>query len=184
MSKQHKPTNAPFRMGRRQFLSGLASGGLILAGARHAFGQVRVPVVGEAAPLPIALPNFAAGTPADAEVGTGVTQVITNNLKRSGLFAPIDPAAYIEKVINIDTAPQFQNWKTINAQALVTGRMTRQSDGSVKAEFRLWDVNTGQQLAGQQYSTAPEYWRRIAHIISDKIYEQIGRASCRERVVN
>ena len=32
-----------------------------------------------------------AGTPSDGEVGAGVTQVITNNLKRSGLFAPIDP---------------------------------------------------------------------------------------------
>ena len=118
-------------------------------------------------------PNFAAGTPSDGEVGAGVAQVITNNLKRSGLFAPIDQAAYIEKAINIDAAPQFQNWKTINAQALVTGRMTRQGDGRLKAEFRLWDVNTAQQLTGQQYFTAPEYWRRIAHIISDQIYERL-----------
>ena len=65
------------------------------------------------------------------------------------------------------------NWKTINAQALVTGRMTRQGDGRLKAEFRLWDVNTGQQLTGQQYFTSPEYWRRIAHIISDQIYERL-----------
>ena len=101
---------------------------------------------GNVAPLPIAIPNFVAGTPADGEVGVGVTQVITNNLKRSGLFAPIDQAAFIEKIANIDTAPQFQNWKTINAQALVTGRMTRQGDGRLKAEFRLWDVASGQQL--------------------------------------
>ena len=114
-----------------------------------------------------------AGTPADAEVGVGVTQVITNNLKRCGLFAPIDQAAFIEKISNIDAAPQFQSWKTINAQALVTGRMTRQGDGRLKAEFRLWDVNTGQQLTGQQYFTSPEYWRRIAHIISDQIYERL-----------
>ena len=124
-------------------------------------------------PLPIAIPNFVGGTPSDGDVGVGVTQVITNNLKRSGLFAPIDQAAYIEKVVNIDAAPQFQNWKTINAQALVTGRMTRQGDGRLKAEFRLWDVATGQQLTGQQYSTSPEYWRRIAHIISDQIYERL-----------
>src|SRR5882724_7339691 len=63
-------------------------------------------------PLPLAIPNFVAGSAADGEVGVGVTQVITNNLKRSGLFAPIDPAAFIEKIVNIDTAPQFQNWKT------------------------------------------------------------------------
>ena len=98
-------------------------------------------------------PNFVGGTPSDGDVGVGVTQVITNNLKRSGLFAPIDQAAYIDKVVNIDAAPQFHNWKTINAQALVTGRMTRQGDGRLKAEFRLWDVATGQQLTGQQYFT-------------------------------
>ena len=125
------------------------------------------------APLPIAIPNFVAGSPADGEVGVGVAQVITNNLKRSGLFAPIDQAAFIEKIANIDAAPQFQSWKTINAQALVTGRMTRQGDGRLKAEFRLWDVAAGQQLAGQQYFTSPEYWRRIAHIISDQIYERL-----------
>ena len=128
---------------------------------------------GNVAPLPIAIPNFVAGSPADGEVGVGVAQVITNNLKRSGLFAPIDPAAFIEKITNIDAAPQFQSWKTINAQALVTGRMTRQGDGRLKAEFRLWDVASGQQLTGQQYFTSPEYWRRIAHIISDQIYERL-----------
>ena len=174
MSREHKPTNATFRMDRRQLLSGLASTGLLLSSTRSSFGQARVPVTGgDVAPLPIAIPNFVAGTPADAEVGAGVSQVITNNLKRSGLFAPIDQAAYIERISNIDVAPQFQSWKQINAQALVTGRMTRQGDGRLKAEFRLWDVNTAQQLTGQQYFTSPEYWRRIAHIISDQIYERL-----------
>ena len=47
MSKQHEPTKAPFRMDRRQLLSGLASSGLILSGAHQAFGQTRVPVTGD-----------------------------------------------------------------------------------------------------------------------------------------
>src|SRR6266542_6432284 len=127
MSNQHEPTHAPFRIGRRQVLSGLASTGLILSHARSAFAQVRVPITGgEVAPLPIAIPNFVAGTPGDAEVGVGVSQVITNNLKRSGLFAPIDQAAFIERITNPDDPPKFQSWKQINAQFLVTGRMTRQ----------------------------------------------------------
>ncbi|GEC55545.1 TolB protein [Bradyrhizobium japonicum] len=164
-----------FRPSRRQILAGMASAGAMLGGLTGpASAQKRITITeGEFAPVPIAIPNFAAGTPGDAEVGVGVTQVITNNLKRSGLFAPIDQAAYLEKQINIDAAPNFNNWKSINAQALVTGRMTRQGNGRVKAEFRLWDVNTGQQLAGQQYDTSAEYWRRIAHIISDQIYERM-----------
>ena len=167
------------RLNRRQMISGMAALGALAGGPfRQAIGQeggrkqIQMPG-SEFAPVPIAIPNFAAGTPGDAEVGVGVTQVITNNLKRSGLFAPIDQAAYLEKQINIDAAPNFNNWKSINAQALVTGRMTRQGSGRVKAEFRLWDVNTGQQLAGQQYDTSAEYWRRIAHIISDQIYERM-----------
>ena len=160
---------------RRQLLSGMAAlGAAATLPVRGAFAQKRITITeGNVAPLPIAIPDFVAGSPADAEVGTGVSQVITNNLRRSGLFAPIDQAAFIEKIVNIDTAPQFQSWKTINAQALVTGRMTRQGDGRLKAEFRLWDVASGQQLAGQQYFTSPEYWRRIAHIISDQIYERL-----------
>jgi TolB protein len=164
------------RLNRRQIISGITSLGILAGDPCASFAQApkKVPIPEEGfAPLPIAIPNFAAGTPSDGEVGVGVTQVITNNLKRSGLFAPIDQAAYLEKVVDIDKAPQFQNWKTINAQALVTGRMTRQGDGRLKAEFRLWDVATGQQLTGQQYYTSPEYWRRIAHIISDQIYERL-----------
>src|SRR3954447_24875045 len=167
----------PFRLSRRQLISGMASAGVLMGGqVNNAFGQGPKRIIvpeGEFTPLPIAIPNFVAGTPADNEVGVGVSQVITNNLKRSGLFAPIDQAAFIERVSNIDTAPQFQSWKSINAQPLVTGRMPRQGDGRLKAEFRLWDVNTGQQLTGQQYFTSPEYWRRIAHIISDQVYERL-----------
>ena len=167
----------PLRLSRRQIISGMASLSVLTGGAaRSAFGQAPKRVIipeGDFAPLPIAIPNFVAGTPGDGEVGVSVAQVITNNLKRCGLFAPIDPAAFIERINDIDKAPQFQNWKTINAQALVTGRMTLQADRRLKAEFRLWDVNTGQQLAGQQYFTSPEYSRRIAHIISDQIYERL-----------
>jgi TolB protein len=159
---------------RRDVLIGGASTAIGLAMPQWAVAQTRLQVTeGNVAPLVIAIPNFVAGSPSDGEVGAGVSQVITNNLKRSGLFAPIDPAAFIEKISNIDAAPQFQSWRTINAQALVTGRMTRQPDGRLKAEFRLWDVVAGQPLAGQQYFTSPENWRRIAHIISDQIYERL-----------
>src|SRR3979411_2009721 len=155
----------PLPLSRRDVLIGGAgaAAGLLLPSLARAQTKLVIPE-GNAAPPPIAIPNLVAGSPADGEVGVGVAQVITNNLKRSGLFAPIDPAAFIEKITNIDAAPQFQSWKTINAQALVTGRMTRQGDGRLKAEFRLWDVAAGQQLAGHQYLTSPEYWRRIAPI--------------------
>src|SRR5262249_23655087 len=158
---------------RRRFM--IATGSAVAAlGTSSAWGQGRLKIDPDNfQPIPIAIPAFVPGTPADGQAGADIAGVITNNLRRSGLFAPIDPAAFIEHINNIDVAPQFPSWKQINAQDLITGRVTRQGDGRLKAEFRLWDVATGQQLTGQQYVTSQECLRRIADIISDQIYEKL-----------
>src|SRR5258708_5394381 len=56
-------------------------------------------------PMPIALPDFLGGVPADAETARNVTQIINANLSRCGYFAPINPAAFIEKISNVDAQP-------------------------------------------------------------------------------
>src|SRR6202049_4102356 len=158
---------------RRRLLAGVA--GIAAAGLMPPAGAVlRLEVTeGNVQPVPIAIPDFLGGSPADSELARSISQVITADLRRSGLFAPVDPAAYIEKIVNADAVPRFADWRVINAQALVTGRLTRQADGRLKSEFRLWDVFSGQQLIGQQYFTTPDNWRRVAHIISDAIYERL-----------
>ncbi|MBN9135665.1 MAG: Tol-Pal system protein TolB, partial [Phyllobacterium sp.] len=120
-------------------------------------------------PMPIAITDFLSGD----QLGANITGVIAADLERSGLFAPIDKGAFIEKISNPDAAPRFEDWKVINAQALVTGRVTKQPDGRLKAEFRLWDTFAGQQLDGQQFFTSPDSWRRVAHIIADAIYQKL-----------
>src|SRR5881227_590018 len=165
---------SPFGFTRRRVLAMSAAASASALLTHSASAQLRLDVTqGNVQPIPIAIPDFVGGTPGDTESARGITQVITNNLRRSGLFNPIDPAAYIEKVASFDALPRFPDWKAINAQGLITGRVTRQGDGRLKVEFRLWDVTSGQQLTGQQYFTSPEYWRRIAHIISDQIYERL-----------
>ncbi len=124
---------------------------------------------GNVEPLPIAITDFLAG---DA-LGTEIANVVAADLKRSGLFAPIDKGAFIEKISNPDVAPRFEDWKVINAQALVTGRVTQEADGRVRAEFRLWDTFAGQQLVGEQFFATKGNWRRVAHIIADAIYERL-----------
>src|ERR1700739_2788142 len=102
----------PSQLTRRHALIGGAGVAAALLMPSFAKAQRHLQITeGNVAPLPIAIPNFVAGSPADGEVGVGVAQVITNNLQRSGLFAPIDQAAFIEKIVNIDAAPQFQSWK-------------------------------------------------------------------------
>jgi len=169
-----KPRRQQATLTRRRLLVLGAGAGLAGLMPRPAAAVLRLDITqGNIQPMPIALPDFVGGTPGDTEGARNVSVIITNNLRRSGLFAPIDPAAYIERIVNPDAVPRFPDWRAINAQALVTGRLTRQTDGRLKAEFRLWDVFAGQQQAGQQYFSTPDNWRRISHIISDAIYERL-----------
>ena len=165
---------------RRSFLAG--AGGLLTAGTAMAQtlsapGQAAPQPAGGAGqpmidvdhaqtdPIRIAIPSLGMGPAAAA-----ITAVITADLTNSGLFRPIDPAAFISAGDANPTAPNFQNWKAIGAQALVTGSVI-ETGGQVRVEFRLWDVLTGQQLQGTAY-TSPNV-RRIAHIMADVIYERM-----------
>jgi TolB protein len=120
-------------------------------------------------PLPIAITDFVS----DDAIGAQISAVIAADLKRSGLFAPIDKGAFIERISNPDASPRFEDWRVINAQALVIGRVAREADGRLRAEFRLWDTFASQQLTGEQFFTSPENWRRVAHIIADAIYQRL-----------
>ena len=124
---------------------------------------------GHIEPLPIAIPEFGGLTSLSSEV----TKLITSDLRQSGLFRPIDPKSFIETDISLDKLPRFGDWRIINSQALVTGMVSQGSDGRLQAAFRLWDVFAEEELIGQQYSTAPENWRRLAHNIADAIYEKL-----------
>lgn len=147
----------------------IAFAGLAALFAAPAQARVEINInKGNVEPLPIAITDFQSG---DA-LGAQISEVIAADLKRSGLFSPIAKSAFIEKIANPDQTPRFEDWKVINAQALVTGRVTREG-GRLRAEFRLWDTFSGQQMTGQQFYTQPENWRRVAHIIADAIYKQI-----------
>jgi TolB protein len=170
MTSQDRPV--PILTRRRALALGAIAGGLTLTPRCAAAVMIDIQG-GNFQPMPIAIPKFIGAGADDGDTASAVTQIITANLQRSGLFAPIDPAAYIERIASIDAVPRFPDWRNINAQALVTGRVGRQNDGRLQAEFRLWDVLSGQQLDGKQYLTTPDNWRRIAHIISDAIYERL-----------
>jgi TolB protein len=125
---------------------------------------------GQIKPIPIAIPTFTPLT-GDAQIAADMTAVIANDLVRSGLFIPLDASRMPAPASS--AVPSFGEWRALDAQALVVGAVGREADGRLRAEFRLWDVVTGQQSTGQQYFAGPENWRKVAHIIADAIYERL-----------
>jgi TolB protein len=142
--------------------------------SRPAHAALEVDITkGQVEPMPIALPNFLGSTPEEQQYGIDIVTVIGSNLERSGLFRPLPQASYIEQISDFDLPPRFADWRAIAAQALVSGRLVMQPDGRLRAEFRLWDVFAGQQIAGLQFVTTPRNWRRMGHLISDAIYKTL-----------
>jgi TolB protein len=121
-------------------------------------------------PIPIAVAEFLGE---DARLAVEVSNVTAADLERSGLFKPIDRAAFIDQVRDVNAPPRFPDWRAINAQALVVGRVLRVPDGRLAAEFRLWDVVSGRQLAAQRFAVAPGEWRRLGHLVADLVYERL-----------
>ncbi|WP_237154408.1 Tol-Pal system beta propeller repeat protein TolB [Oryzibacter oryziterrae] len=144
-----------------------------LAAAAPASAEITININGgNVQPLPIAIPDFVGQGPA-AAMGQQIAGVIAADLQRSGLFNVLDKASYIDRITDPNAMPNFQSWRTINAQALVSGGISAGANGGLQADFRLWDVFGSTQLTGQQFSTTPDNWRRIAHIIADAIYQRL-----------
>jgi TolB protein len=160
----------------KQFLRGILVVSLVVLpfGIGAAKAEPTIDITrGTVEPMPIAVPDFHAATPNDSQIARDMAGVIAADLERSGLFAPIDKKAFIQDSASLQQAPRFQDWRLINAQALVAGNVSAQANGQIAVQFRLWDVFGEQQMTGFQYNSAANNWRRVAHKIADEIYKRI-----------
>jgi TolB protein len=144
----------------------------IMNPAAHADIEIDI-TRGHLNPMPIAVPDFIGVSPQEQQVGRDVAKVIRDNLTRSSLFRSIPGAAFPEQFGDVNANPRFLDWRPTTAQTLVVGQSTVLPDGRLRIEFRLWDVFGESQALGLQYATTQENWRRIAHKISDAIYERL-----------
>ncbi len=106
------------------------------------------------------------------ELGEKISEIIEKNFKGTGLFNPLKKDAFVQKPDIAHLKPRFEDWRLIKAQALVTGKLLVK-DNKLKIEFRLWDLTASKEIMALAFTTTPSNWRRVAHIISDKIYERL-----------
>src|SRR5690606_37549428 len=102
---------------RRNALKLGLAGAAAMATSTPASALVEIIVGGGSfTPLPIAIPDFASSDPA---FGREIADIVRNNLRRSGLFAPLDPASLPQQVGDVQNQPYFASWRGINVDALV-----------------------------------------------------------------
>jgi len=136
--------------------------------------ELRIDITqGSVNPMPIAVADLNGKSAKEQQFGRDISRVISNNLERSGLFKAIDRKSFIQTNDALQSLPRFGDWRIINAQALLQGRTELIADGRLRVDLRLWDVFAESEMIGVRYLTIPENWRRIAHMISDAIYERI-----------
>jgi len=159
----------PCHVSRRAALGALAFGLAAVAGApAFAQGDIYIHAGANFKPVTVAVTPFAG-----EETGHEISGVVTSDFARSIFLLPLNPASFPERIANPDMAPNIAAWRAAAAQFVLTGRVLHQDPGRVTAQFRLWDTATGEQVAGQQYSTDAANARRVAHMIADAVFSRV-----------
>ena len=129
---------------------------------------------GQVEPLPVAIADFTGNEGNSNQIGRQISEVISNNLVGSGQFKAVESAAFIAPPTSPSVRPNFTDWSPLGIKALVTGSVKNINNEEIEVEFRLWDVIAETDLIGLRLTVASKAWRRVAHIISDEIFERLS----------
>jgi len=103
---------------------------------------------------------------------TDVARIISDDLTRSGRFAPIPVDDMLQKpTTGIDV--DFDDWAILGVEAVVVGRVTQTGDNAYSVQFQLFDVFGRDQLVGYRMPASRGTMRRVAHRAADMIYEKL-----------
>src|SRR6266705_2774257 len=133
---------------RVRFLLLLAGALAVALGlASGARAQLTIEIIGGGGTtIPIGIVPFAG----ERNYPYPLTEIVGNDLARSGLFKLIDPAGVNPPPARADDV-RFGDWTARGADAVVVGSVTPQSDGRVEVRFFLVDAVKRAQLAAVSY---------------------------------
>jgi TolB protein len=140
---------------------------------------------GQGEAVPIAVVPF--GWMGQGEQPYDIASVVAADLSRGGRFAPLAVDDMLQKPTT-GAEIDFGDWRIIDTEVVIVGRMSAISKGEYSIEFRVFDVFRGDQLLGYRITSTKAAMRSTAHQISDLIYEKLtgirGIASTRIAYVN
>lgn len=121
--------------------------------------------------LPIAIVPFG-WSQASSVPPIDLTAIISNDLKRSGRFDVMDEVDLPQRPSEYDGI-NFGDWRKLGMENILIGKLTLTDNGEYEVIFRLVDIYRGKQIAGFRIPAKAKLLRRVAHQISDIIFEKL-----------
>ena len=137
-----------------------------------ATAQLRIEITrGVDRPVPMAIVPFSWEGPG-GEAPFDLTGLISTDLRQSGRFDPLEDRDMVSR----PTQPAdvvFQDWRILEVDVLVIGRVLPMGPDQYAVSFQLFDVLRGEQLLGYRLTSTGEELRVTGHRIADMIFEAL-----------
>lgn len=138
---------------------------LLLCATLPARAALNIDIVGAGEnQIPVAVVPFAN----EDKLAQSITEVVSMDLKRSGLFKLVNPS---NKMPHEPRDVVYADWHGV--EALAIGSVETLPDGRITAKFRLLDAVKQLELFGQAVTARSDQVRAIGHRIADLIYEKL-----------
>ena len=106
------------------------------------------------------------------QIKEDIGSIVEADLKRSGLFSAI-PRRDMLAFPSIAKDVYYRDWRMLGTEYLVVGAMTPIGEGRYQLDFSLLNVNAQKTEFNHRVSGTKSQMRDLAHLISDKIYQEI-----------
>ncbi|MDH3901779.1 MAG: Tol-Pal system beta propeller repeat protein TolB [Xanthomonadales bacterium] len=144
---------------------------LFLLVSQLAQAKLEIEIIqGNASALPIAvIPMQWQST--DPHPQTGVADIVSSDLYRSGLFEPLDEEDMVDRPVDAESI-RYGTWRLLKVDYIVIGQVKDAAGGTgYDITYQLFDVHTQEALLSQITTVGFGDLRFGAHRVADAIYE-------------
>ncbi len=121
--------------------------------------------------LPIAVVPFE--TTGTSAVPYDVARIVANDLQRSGDFDTLPTSRMLSLPASMEQV-HYRDWRLLGQSYLLIGNVSYVADNAqYRVTYELIDIYGQKRLLGEVLSASSKGLRKLAHRISDKVYEKI-----------
>ena len=140
--------------------------------SQMALAELRIEITqGSDSALPIAIVPFS--NKGAAAIPFDVARIVANDLQRSGIFNTLSTSSMLSLPDN-QAQIFYRDWRMLGQNYILVGQISYDNNRKkYDINYELVDVNSQKRLLGEKVSSSAKGLRKLAHYISDKVYETI-----------